>query len=520
MATAVAAAPERKITWREWVGFMAMVFGMFMAILDIQIVSASISEIQAGLSASPDEAAWVQTSYLIAEIVMIPLSGWLSRLLSTRVLFTLSAAGFTLFSVACAFSTSLGEMVTFRVLQGFLGGAMIPTVFATTYLMFPPSKRASMSVLIGLTATLAPTIGPTLGGWLTQEMSWHWLFLINVPFGIAVAVVVWLLLDIDRPNPELRRSFDLFGLTMMAGFLGALEYVLEEGNKNDWFQDQTIALFALVSAVCGALFFWRMLTRRDPMVDLRAFANRNFASGCFFSLVVGTGLYGAVYVVPVFLGRVRGYNSMQIGETMFVTGIAMFIASPIAGKLAAKVDLRKMLAAGLLMFGISLWWLGHFTSQSAFWEMLLPQALRGFSMMFVMLPANQIALGTLAPMQLKNASGLYNLMRNLGGAIGLALINTTATSRLDVHRLHLDEQVTWARPAAQNILNEMTWALTPGMNGNAQLAALKKISLMVEREALTLAYNDVLLLMSLAFFVALPLTLLLAKPKMAAAAGH
>jgi DHA2 family multidrug resistance protein len=408
-------------------------------------------------------------------------------------------------------------MVTFRALQGFIGGAMIPTVFATTFLMFPPSKRAGMSVLIGLTATLAPTIGPTLGGWLTQELSWHWLFLINVPFGILVAVLVWSLLDIDRPNLELRHSFDLVGLTLMACFLGALEYVLEEGNKNDWFQDRTIAWLAVLSAVCGGLFFWRMLVRRDPMVDLRAFVNKNFAAGCFFSFVVGTGLYGAVYVVPVFLARVRDYNSMQIGETMFVTGAAMFISAPIAGRLSAKVDMRIMLAAGLLMFGVSLWWLGHFTNQTAFWEMLLPQALRGFSLMFVMLPTNQLALGTLPPMQVKNASGLYNLMRNLGGAVGLALINTVSASRMDLHRAHLDEQVTWARPAAQNILNQMTWAMQPGMNGNAQLAAMKKISLMVEREATTLSYNDVLLLMSLAFFVALPLTLLLAKPKKAGA---
>jgi DHA2 family multidrug resistance protein len=520
MSGTAAQAAERPITWREWVGFMSMVFGMFMAILDIQIVSASISEIQAGLSASPDEAAWVQTSYLISEIVMIPLSGWLSRLLSTRVLFTISAAGFTLFSVCCAFSTSLGAMVTFRVLQGFLGGAMIPTVFASTFIMFPPSKRTSMSVLIGLTATLAPTIGPTLGGWLTNELSWHWLFLINVPFGILVAGVVWLVLDIDRPNRDLLRSFDLFGLTMMAGFLGSLEYVLEEGNKNDWFEDQTICLFALASAFCGVAFFWRMLARREPMVDLRAFANANFAAGCVFSFVMGIGLYGAVYVVPVFLGRVRHFDSMQIGETMFVTGAAMFVASPIAGKLSGKIDTRRMLTAGLLMFGISLWWLAHLTNQSGVWEMLLPQALRGFALMFVMLPTNQLALGTLPPQKLKNASGLYNLMRNLGGAIGLALINTVASSRLDVHRQHLDEQVTWARPAAQNILNQMTWSMMPGLNGNAQLGAMKQISLMVEREATTLTYNDVLLLMSLAFFGALPLTLLLKKPKAAGGGAH
>ena len=509
----------RPLTWRDWTGFMAMVFGMFMAILDIQIVSASISEIQAGLSASPDEAAWVQTSYLIAEIVMIPLSGWLSRLLSTRVLFTISAAGFTVFSLACAFSTSLGSMIAFRAAQGFIGGAMIPTVFATTFLLFPPAKRAQMSVVIGLTATLAPTIGPTLGGWLTQMLSWHWLFLINVPFGLGIVVVVWLLLDIDKPDRSLLRSFDPVGLALMAAFLGSLEYVLEEGNKNDWLQDQTIAWLSAVTAGSGMFFLWRMLTRPDPLVDLKAFRNGNFAAGCAFSLVLGLGLYGSVYLIPLFLGRVRAYNSMQIGETMFVTGLAMFAASPIAGKLSAIVDRRRMLAAGLFMFGISLWWLGHLTNQSSFWEMLLPQALRGFSMMFIMLPVNQLALGTLPPHALKNASGLYNLMRNLGGAIGLAVINTIATTRVAIHTQHLDEQITWARPAAQNMLNEMTWALTPGLNGNAQLAALKRMSLMVQREAMTLSYNDVLLLMSLTFFCAIPLTLLLASLKAAPAPG-
>ena len=496
-----------------------MVFGMFMAILDIQIVSASIDEIQAGLSASPDEASWVQTSYLIAEIVMIPLSGWLSRLLSTRVLFTLSAAGFTLFSLLCASATSLGAMVVYRAAQGFIGGAIIPTVFATTFLLFPGQKRAQMSVLIGLVATMAPTIGPTLGGWLTQVLSWHWLFLINVPFGLLTVVLVWRLLDIDRPDRSLARSFDLIGLTLMAAFLGALEYVLEEGNRNDWFEDSTITTFALVSAVSGVLFFWRMLVRRDPMVELRAFRNKNFAAGCLFSFVLGTGLYGGVYVVPLFLGRVRGYDSLQIGETMFVTGIAMFLASPIAGILSSKVDPRRMLAAGLLMFGLSLWWLGHLTSQSAFWEMLGPQMLRGFSMMFVMLPTNTLALGMLPPQQVKNASGLYNLMRNLGGAVGLAMINSIATSRLAQHRLHLDERVTWARAGAVRMLDSMTAAMTPHLQGDAAAAALRRLALLVEREALTLAYNDVLLMMALAFFIAIPLTFVLARPMAATGGG-
>ena len=472
-ALRVAASPAAKaLTWREWLGFMSMVVGMFMAILDIQIVSASIAEIQAGLSASADEVSKVQTSYLIAEIVMIPLSGWLSRLLSTRVLFTISALGFTLFSLFCSLATSLDVMVVCRALQGFIGGAMIPTVFATSFLMFQGPKRAQISVLIGLTATLAPTIGPTLGGWLTQELSWHWLFLINVPVGLIVAFNVWTFLDIDKPNPSLRRSFDGIGLILMATFLASLEYVLEEGNKNDWFEDQTVATLAWVGGIAGILFMWRMLVRPDPLVDLKAFRNKNFAFGCLFSLVLGTGLYGSVYVIPLFLGRVRGFNSLEIGQTMFVTGLTMFLAAPISGKLAPKVDMRAMLAVGLLMFGLSLAWLAHLTNQSSFWEMLAPQSLRGAALMFIMLPVNQLALGTLPPQQLKNASGLYNLMRNLGGAIGLAIINTIASNRQAIHTLHLQEQVTWSRPAATNTVFNMEQVLTPAMEGQAHLATL------------------------------------------------
>jgi MFS transporter, DHA2 family, multidrug resistance protein len=507
-----------RLSWRQWVGFMAMVVGMFMAILDIQIVSASISDIQAGLAASPDEASWVQTSYLIAEIVMIPLSGWLSRLLSTRVLFVVSALGFTLFSLACASASGLGEMVVYRAAQGFIGGAMIPTVFATTFLLFPSEKRTQMSVLIGLTATLAPTIGPTLGGWLTDEFSWHWLFLINVPVGLALAAAVWAWLDIDKPDYALRHNFDLTGLLLMAVFLGGLEYVLEEGDRWDWFSDPTIAWTAVASTVAAVLFFYRMLTRRDPLVELRAFANANFAFGSIFSFVLGLGLYGSVYLLPLFLGRVRGYDSLQIGETMFVTGAAMFLSAPIAGLLMRVMDLRLMLAIGLGMFGAGLWWMAHLTVDSAFWELCWPQALRGASMMFVMLPVNQIALGRLPPASVKNASGLYNLMRNLGGAVGLALINTLATSRLAVHTEHLAEQVTWSRPAVTQALGNMTQLLTAAKSGDAHLASLKQIAMLVQQQALTLTYNDVLLMMAGCFFAALPLTLLLAKPASGAAA--
>ena len=508
-----------RTTLKEWFAFLCMVFGMFMAILDIQIVSSSISEIQAGLSASPDEVAWVQTSYLIAEIVMIPLSGWLSRLLSTRILFVISAVGFTVCSMLCAWATTLNAMIAFRALQGFLGGAMIPTVFATAWVMFPGQRSAKVSVLIGLIATMAPTFGPTLGGWLTETFSWHMLFLINVPFGIGVAISVWLLLDLDKPNFALFKSFDYLGLLLMAAFLGSLEYVLEDGNQNDWFQDSTITAFAVLSAVSGVAFIHRMLTRRDPLVELRAFKNANFTAGCLFSLVLGTGLYGATFVVPVFLGRVRGYDSLQIGQAMFVTGALQFVSAPIVANLIRVIDVRRMLALGLAMFGVAVWWLSHLTSQVGFWDIAAPQALRGFALMFIMLPTNQLALGTLPPDQVKNASGIYNLMRNLGGAFGLAAINTLASVRTDVHALHLKEALTWSHASSLKGLHTITQGLTSAKQAAAPLAALRKLAAMVQQQAMTLAYNDVLLVMSAVFLLALPFTLLLAKPKPMGAGG-
>ncbi len=512
--------PGRVVTGREWAGFMAMVLGMFMAILDIQIVSASIAEIQAGLSASPDEASWVQTSYLIAEIVMIPLSGWLSRLLSTRILFTISAAGFAVFSALCATATSLPAMIAFRAAQGFIGGAMIPTVFATSFLLFPGTRRAQVSVLIGMTATLAPTIGPTFGGWLTQQLSWHWLFLINVPIGAAVAVAVWKLLDIDRPDWSLRHSFDWIGLLLLAGFLGSLEYVLEEGARWEWFDDATVRNLAIVGVACGVLFFHRVLTRPDPLVELRAFTNPNFAIGCLFSFILGIGLYGSIYLIPLYLGRVRGYDSMQIGETMFVTGVFMFCLAPIAGRMARVLDLRVMLALGLICFGVAIWQTAQMTAEWGFWQFFWPQALRGASMMFVIVPVNQVALGTLPPSMLKNAAGLYNLMRNLGGAAGLAVITTLVTERGYLHRAQLAEQVNWARPGAINTLNDITASLAPKLGANAELAALKRVAEMVERQALVLTYNDVLMLMAGLFVAAIPLTFLLARPRMAGGEAH
>src|SRR6202035_220582 len=284
---AAASAPSERIAPRRLVAFLIMVLGMCMSILDIQIVSGSLTDIQAGLSASSSEVSWVQTSYLIAEVIAIPLSGFLSRALGTRLLFAISAAGFTIASFLCGFASSIEQMILWRAIQGFLGAGMIPTVFASAYTVFPRSKFHIVGPIIGLVATLAPTIGPTVGGYITDALSWHWLFFINIVPGIAITIGVLALVDFDQPNFKLLDRFDWFGLIAMAGFLGSLEYVLEEGPQYEWLQDTSVAVYAAICAVSAIAFFYRVLTAEEPIVDIRAFTDRNFGIGCLISFCVG-----------------------------------------------------------------------------------------------------------------------------------------------------------------------------------------------------------------------------------------
>ncbi|MGE8943317.1 DHA2 family efflux MFS transporter permease subunit [Leptospira interrogans] len=506
--------PWAGVTGRQLAGFLAMVFGMFMAILDIQIVSASLAEIQAGLSASADEIPWVQTSYLIAEVIMIPLSGFLARALSTRVLFFSSAVGFTIASLLCATATSIDEMIIFRALQGFIGGGMIPSVFAVAFSLFPASKRSVVSPMIGLVATLAPTIGPTIGGYLSDAFSWHWLFLVNVIPGIGVAIAVYFLVDFDKPDHSLLKRFDFIGFGAMALFLGSLEYALEEGPRNDWFDDTAITVFTVLSVAGALVFFWRAFTAPQPVVELRAFRNLNFAFGSVFSFVMGIGLYGLTYLYPVYLSQVRGYDALMIGETMFVTGLAMFLTAPIAGRLSQTMDPRSMLLVGTLGFALGTYIASGITVDWDFYELLIPQILRGCSLMLCMVPINNLALGTLSPDQLKNAAGLYNLMRNLGGAVGLAVINTVLNNRLDLHLARLHESVAWGRAVAEDTLANMTAQLSAHMP-DADLAAVKQLAMMVRRQALVMSFADVFLILTLMFTAMAVFALFMRKPKAA-----
>ncbi|MBF0356166.1 MAG: DHA2 family efflux MFS transporter permease subunit [Alphaproteobacteria bacterium] len=494
---------NRPVERSDWIGFLAMVVGMFMAILDIQIVSSSLSEIQAGLSAGRDEISWVQTSYLIAEVVMIPLSGWLARVFSTRWLFLGSVLTFTLSSAACALAWDIDSMIVFRALQGFLGGAMIPTVFASAFMIFPKERMPMISVLIGLVATMAPTLGPVVGGWITDALSWHWLFLINLPVGLLVAGSVFLFVRIDKPNLDMLKRIDVAGIVLMALFLGALEYTLEEGPADNWFETDAIVLWTACTATAGILFIWRELVCKNPVVDLFAFRNANFSIGCLFSFVIGSGLYGSVYLLPLFLSRVRGMSSYDIGVTMIVTGAFQFLSAPLAGALSKKMDPRLMLGAGLTLFGVGLWLTTAMTADWGYWELFLPQAVRGVSLMLCFLPINMLALGTLPRDEVQNASGLYNLMRNLGGAIGLAAINTVLISRFDLHRAQLAETLSAGRSQASEMLAALSERLGDLLTTNPELAALKLLGRLLEREAWVMTFSDAFMLLALGFFAAL-----------------
>ena len=511
-------APAETIPARRLIAFLIMVFGMFMSILDIQIVSASLTEIQAGLSASSSEVSWVQTAYLIAEVIAIPLSGFLSRAMGTRLLFAISAAGFTISSFLCGFASSIEQMILWRALQGFLGAGMIPTVFASAYTIFPRSKFHIVGPIIGLVATLAPTVGPTVGGYITDALSWHWLFFINVVPGVMITVGVLALVDFDQPDFALLDHFDWWGLIFMAGFLGSLEYVLEEGPQYEWMQDTSVAICACIGFVSAISFFWRVLTAHEPIVDLKAFGNRNFSVGCLLQFCIGIGLYGLTYIYPRYLAEVRGYSALMIGETMFISGGTMFLMAPVVGRLMQRVDMRYLIAFGLVTFAIGSYQMTGITRDYDFWELFLPQVLRGVGMMFAMVPTNNIALGTLAPNRVKNASGLFNLMRNLGGAVGLAVIIQVLNDRTDLHISRLQERVTWGNATAVETLNMFTQRLQ-GM-GDAAVMAMKQLSQIVHRQAVVMGYGDAFFMLTV-FYIGLTFTvMLLKKPaSQAAAAG-
>jgi DHA2 family multidrug resistance protein len=486
------------------VPFIVMCFGGFMALLDIQIVASSLQNIGGGLSAAQDEISWVQTAYLIAEIIVIPLSGWLTRVFSTRWLFTGSAAGFTVTSMLCGVAWDIHSMILFRALQGALGASMIPIVFTSSLHYFQGARRVYSAAVVGTIASVAPTLGPVIGGWITDTLDWHWLFYVNLAPGIAIALLVPFLVDIDKPDLRLLKDADYPGIVLMAIGLGTLEYVLEEGSRWNWFDDNTIRACAYIAGVGGILFVWRSLTFARPVVDLRALTNRNFALGCFLSFVTGIGIFSTIYLTPLFLGYVRGFSAWQTGLAIFSTGAASLVGVPIYIFLAKKFDIRWLMMLGLASFGLAMWSYSFITHDWGADQLFIPQVLRGLPQVFAVPPAVNLGLASLPADRLKYASGLFNMMRNLGGAVGIAVCGAILNSRTNFHFVAIASNLNPANGAMTRFLDEMgqRYGAIPGSLAAGHTAALKQLWQLAFREASTLAYADAFRAIMIAFIVA------------------
>ena len=513
-------SPVDMPTARKFLIFAVMAFGQFMALIDIQIVAASLNDVQSGLSAGPDEISWVQTGYLMAELVMIPFSAFLAQALSTRWLFALSAGLFTISSALCGLAWDIQSMIAFRVLQGFVGGAMVPTVFATGYALFAGKQRAMIPAILGMVSVLAPTLGPTVGGWLTDVAGWRWIFYINILPGIAVTTLSIIVIRVDRPNLSMLKKIDYSHLAAMAVFLGGLEYVLEEGPRHDWFGDPAICIAAWFSLTAFVLFLERSFRSGGPILRLSPFRKPTFAMACAFNLVIGFGLYSATYLIPVFLGRVRGYDSLQIGTTVFVTGIAQVVSTIIAARASQTVDQRIVITIGLSLFAASLWLTSHLTPEWGFAAFLAPQVLRGFAIMLCIVPSVTMALGGFEAAELRYASGLFNLMRNLGGAVGIAVVNTWLQDNARISAARFGEGLGEAGRQAPAFVAALSQRVVQqgGDAAQALLLSQGELAKVVGRLALTQAFNDTFRVMSWIFLAAVVMAPFCKPPQLNAAA--
>ncbi|MDK4723634.1 DHA2 family efflux MFS transporter permease subunit [Rhizobium sp. CNPSo 3968] len=525
-ATASASAPAETSWIRSLLPFVVMCFGMFIALLDIQIVASSPQDIGGGLSASQDEISWVQTAYLIAEICVIPLSGWLTRVFSTRWLFTISAAGFTLSSMLCGIAWNIESMIMFRPLQGLLGASMIPTVFTSSFHYFQGPRRVYSAAIIGTIASVAPTLGSVIGGWITDTWNWHRLFYVNIVPGLIITILVPLLVKIDEPDLKLLRDADYPGIILMAISLGTLEYVLEEGTRANWFDDSTIRNTTTIVAIAGVFFFIRSLTFSRPVVDLRAFGNRNFAIGCVLSFITGTGIFSTIYLTPLFLGYVRGFDAWQIGVAVFSTGAASTLGVPVQIFLAKRFDTRWLMMFGLASFGAAMWGFSYITNDWGGDELFWPQVFRGFPQVFAVAPAVTLGLGSLAPERLKYASGLFNMMRNLGGAVGVAVCAAIINDRTNMHFTAIASNLTPANGAMERLVGGVAsrYGEMPGSLDDGHIAALKQLFKLAYREVSTMAYADAFEVIMIAFIIAtalVPLMKNVTPPKGASpSSGH
>lgn len=499
---AAPAAPAEKVSGRTWIAVAAGMLGAFMAVLDIQITNSSLKDILGALSATQEEGSWISTAYLVAEIIVIPLTALFSRVFGVRNYMIGTTTLFIIFSTLCGTAWNLPSMIVFRMLQGFTGGALIPMAFTLVLTKLPPSKRPTGMALFGLTATLAPAMGPTLGGYLSDLYGWPSIFYINwIPGVLLIAGMVYAM-DKAQSQLGLLWKADWLGIALMAVGLGSLTIFLEEGNTKDWFDSGFIITFAAL-AIFG-LLGWIVTSsmRAEPFINLKLYGQRNFLVATVLSAIFGMALYGSAFLLPLFLGQIAGYSPMQIGEVIMWVGLPQLLIMPFVAKLSSKIDNRIMCSFGLLLFGISCLMNAYMDATTAYDQLFWSQIVRALGQPFVMLTLSNFATKGIAPKDMSSASSLFNMTRNLGGSVGIALLATTLTNRQHFHSERLGESVDSFSMAVQQRLDALTSAYTAsGIDlATAGNKALSVIDSIVRRESFVMAYNDGFFVVSLCLF--------------------
>jgi MFS transporter, DHA2 family, multidrug resistance protein len=521
-ATAVPAADPAMSPLRMWTAVVGSTLGAFMAILNIQIVNASLADIQGAIGAGTDDGGWISTSYLIAEIVVIPLSAWLARVFSVRNYLLVNAVLFLIFSVACAFAVNLQQMIILRAIQGFSGGVLIPMAFTIIITLLPKAKQPIGLALFALSATFAPAIGPTIGGYFTENWGWEYIFYINLVPGALMVGMLWASLDRAPMNLGLLAKGDWPGIITMAIGLAALQTVLEEGNKEDWFGSDFIVRLSVIAAVSLTLFLVIELKTAHPLLNLRLFARRNFGFGILANFLLGIALYGSVFVLPIYLTRIQGYNSEQIGLVLAWTGIPQLLLIPLVPRLMKRFDIRLLIVVGFALFAASnfmnVYMTGDYASDQLFW----PNVVRAVGQALVFTPLSAIATAGIEPENAGSASALFNMMRNLGGAVGIASLQTFLSKREQFHSNILTNSVSVFEEATRDRVARMTaYFMSHGVSDQALAThkAVVAIALKLRKQANIMAFSDTFFLLGVALVIALLASLLLKKSSQISGGG-
>jgi DHA2 family multidrug resistance protein len=516
------AADSDRASLTTWIAVLAAMIGSFMAILNIQITNASLLNIEGGIGTGADNGSWISTSYLIGEIVVIPLTDYLSRVFSFRIYMLVSAALFAMFSVACAFTHDLPSMIAMRGLQGFAGGVLIPMAFTLVLTKLPKSQQPTGLAIFALSVTFAPAIGPTIGGYLTETYGWRTIFFVNVLPTAVMVTALYMTLERRPMQLSLLREGDWAGIFTMAIGLSALQTVLEEGNKDDWFASPFIQRLAIVAVISLALFIWIELTVEKPLIRLRLLKGRNFAFGTVAMTMVGFALFGSVYILPAYLGQAQGYNAEQIGAVLAWTGLPQLILIPLIPKLMQRFDTRYIAITGLLIFAYSCFMNMTMSPDYAGDQLWIPNIVRAIGQAMVLTPLTSVMTGEIAPQDAAAASGISNMLRNLGGAIGTATLATIVTKREQFHSNIIGQSVTLGREEVRTRIAQTTeYFMAHGVPdpASARQQAIVALGKAVKRQALVMGYSDTFAVIGAMLVIAALAVFLTRKVKRAAGAG-